>query len=405
MWTEKYRPSNPYLLVGNEESRLGFIDWLENWKEGEKPALLIGPPGTGKTTLVYATANLLNYRVIDLNASDVRTKEKLERILSPALSSKGLFNEKVLIFLDEVDGIYGRADYGGMEFVNELIKIGRVPVVFAANDEEDERIRKLMSQTNVFHFKRIPPKLIELYLSYILEKEGIKLNKKDLGNIVRSANGDLRAAINTTYAYALAVKEGGISVLHERDETFNLLEGLDMLLSADSIDEIYSYVKRWNGLPVDKVRLIYNSVMSSNLSIEELVPILNALSTIDILIGRINRTQEWRLLRYFDELLAYSLFQTIPRGKVKRSEDSIPWQLKVRIWNESKAFKSIGLKLAKLFHTSSNTVIDLYLPYMAVILKRSKIDLEKFCDLLGFDEGSKKVFMKEVDRVWEAVKR
>ncbi|MEM2211623.1 MAG: AAA family ATPase [Nitrososphaerales archaeon] len=405
MWTEKYRPSNPYLLIGNEESRLRFIHWLENWKEGDKPALLIGPPGVGKTTLVYATANALNYRVIDLNASDMRTKEKLERILSPILTSKTLFNEKVLIFLDEVDGIYGKADYGGMEFINDLIKNCKVPIVLAANIEEDEKIKKLISQTNVFRFKRIPPKLIELYLSYILNKEGIKLSKEDLEKIIRSVNGDLRAAINTAYTYTLAMKEGSESILQKRDESLNLLEGLDMILSANSIDDVYNYVKKWDGLPMDKLRILYNSILSSNLSIEELIPALNALSNLDILVGKINKTQEWRLLRYFNEMLAYSVFQALPKGKVKRSEDSIPWQLKLRIWNEAKAIKEIGLKFAKIFHASSTTIINLYLPYIALILKQNKIDLEKFCNLLGLDESSKKVLIKEIDRVWEMVKK
>ncbi len=48
MWIEKYRPSNPNMVIGNEETRLNFIKWLKIWKKKNKPALLRGPPGIGQ---------------------------------------------------------------------------------------------------------------------------------------------------------------------------------------------------------------------------------------------------------------------------------------------------------------------------------------------------------------------
>ena len=51
--------------------------------------------------------------MVALNASDVRTKEKLGRRIGEATKTVSLFGGRSLIFLDEVDGLLGRSDYGG----------------------------------------------------------------------------------------------------------------------------------------------------------------------------------------------------------------------------------------------------------------------------------------------------
>ena len=102
MWSEKYRPKKVEGLIGNEEARLVVSTWLAEWKPGGKAALLMGPPGTGKTTLVTLLARANGMNLVDLNASDVRTKEMLGRKLGEAMSTVSLFGERSLIFLDEV---------------------------------------------------------------------------------------------------------------------------------------------------------------------------------------------------------------------------------------------------------------------------------------------------------------
>ncbi|MFW9784526.1 MAG: AAA family ATPase, partial [Candidatus Heimdallarchaeota archaeon] len=79
----------------------------------EKAAILLeGPPGIGKTSIVYALANDLNMEVIETNASDTRTKNAIERRLKETTKSRGIMDfisqtREKLILIDEVDGIYG----------------------------------------------------------------------------------------------------------------------------------------------------------------------------------------------------------------------------------------------------------------------------------------------------------
>ncbi|MDQ6723799.1 MAG: AAA family ATPase, partial [Thermoproteota archaeon] len=80
MWSEKYRFKNIDQFVGNEKSRLDVIKWIKNWIKGTKPLIMIGPPGTGKTSFITSMANFFNYDLVELNASDFRNKANLESI-------------------------------------------------------------------------------------------------------------------------------------------------------------------------------------------------------------------------------------------------------------------------------------------------------------------------------------
>ncbi|MEM2873027.1 MAG: AAA family ATPase, partial [Nitrososphaerales archaeon] len=314
MWVEKYRPKSVEEMVGNEESRIEFFNWLKNWKRGSKPALLLGPPGTGKTTLVHLVAKKLDYNMVELNASDVRTKEKMMQKLGPALGSKGLFGEKLLIFLDEVDGMYERQDRGGIEFVEELIEKSIAPIVMAANLEDDKKIVKLIKKSKVFRFTRIPPRFVEIYVDNILRRENVKLGKEAIRLIVRESKGDMRAAINTAQSFSGLSTEEISSIISSRDLTYSLREGFESFFNADSQEKAYEALKNCDAMPRDKVRLAYTSVVNSDLSNDELIKALEKIGEADEIVKMIGKTQEWRLLRYFDRVLAYSLFNTIPKG-------------------------------------------------------------------------------------------
>ena len=74
-------------MVGNEESRSLVMEWMARWKKGTKPLLLVGPPGTGKTTISFLLSKQFEYDMIGLNASDVRSKSRINEILTPVLSN------------------------------------------------------------------------------------------------------------------------------------------------------------------------------------------------------------------------------------------------------------------------------------------------------------------------------
>ncbi|MCP8309942.1 MAG: AAA family ATPase [Candidatus Methylarchaceae archaeon HK01M] len=404
MWVERYGPKNIKDMVGNEETRISFLNWLKDWKKGSKPAILIGPPGTGKTTLVHLAADELGYNLIELNASDVRTKDKMTQKLGPTLSTHSLFNGKSLIFLDEVDGMYYRQDRGGIEFVQELIDSGRVPLVMAANIEDDKKVIKLIRKSKVFRFRRVVPRLVELYIEDILKKDVAKLSKESIRLIVREAKGDMRAAINTAQSLAGLSTEELSSVVSSRNLAYSLKESFEAFFNADSQEEAYKALIASKVPPRDKVKIAYLSVINSGLKGDTLIKALEKIGEADKIVNMIGTTQEWRLLRYLDRLLAYSLFNTLPKGSVSYSEEDMPWNLKVRMWNEGKVLKDIGGRLSKFLHISSREAVSIFMPYLLVVIGKEKKSLERFIRLLGLGESALKVMVKESERVFLKVR-
>ncbi len=399
MWVEKYRPKTIKDMVGNERTRISFLNWLKEWKRGSEPALLMGPPGTGKTTLMHLAADELGYNLIELNASDVRTKSNMMQKLGPALSTRSLIDEKPLIFLDEVDGMYYRQDRGGIEFVQELIKSGKVPLVMAANVEDDKQVIKLIRKSKVFRFRRVASRFVELYIEDILKRDGAKLSKESIRLIVREAKGDMRAALNTAQSLAGLSTEELSSVISSRNLKCSLRESFEAFFNAESKDQAYEALRVCRVSPRDKVRLFYMSVVNSGLSEDVLIRALEKIGEADEIVKKIGKTQEWRLLRYLDRLLAYSLYNILPKGAVSYSEDDMPWDLKLKMWNEGKVLKDIGRQLSKILHTSSREAISIFIPYLLFILDKDKGSMKRFIKLLGLSENALKPMLKEAKRI------
>ena len=178
MWSDVYRPTNIHDMVGNEAARISITKWLIKWVDGTKPIFLIGPPGVGKTTIVKALAYQYGYDLIEMNASDTRNKTILTETIIPILKNRSLVAEKTLLFLDEIDGISGRQDTGGIESLLALIKDPTVPIILASNNK-DTKLKGLANFCKVVEFDRVHSSLLLLYLNQILELEEKNMEFKD----------------------------------------------------------------------------------------------------------------------------------------------------------------------------------------------------------------------------------
>ena len=381
MWSEKYRPKNILDLIGNEDARNSFVDWLTKWKTGTKPILLVGPPGIGKTTLANLAAKQFNYDLISLNASDVRSKKNIQEILSPVLGNETIFGTP-MIFIDEVDGIHGRADYGGTEAIIKILKESTVPIVLAANSDLSDKMKSIKKNTRVIQFRPLSPRLLRFYLNKILQLENAKISSDSLIKLVAESKGDIRSMIN----FAQALVTGFNPPTEKSFESLDIEESINTFYKANSIDEARSILYSLRIDPREKINAFYSSIIGSSISTDDMQRFLQIISTADMLYGKIMKTQQWRLLRYLDAILLGLYKKDLP---IRYSKYNLSWPILNRIrWDGAKIKSLIG-SFAKNMHVSKSTFSTLYFPFLLYCIKNKKIDLE-------FDESLEEIVEKEI---------
>jgi len=368
MWSEKYRPQNISDMIGNEESRSSIIEWFTKWKKGTQPLLLVGPPGIGKTTIAYLAAKQFGYDMIGLNASDVRSKSRINEILSPVLGNVSILGIP-MIFIDEVDGIHGRGDYGGAEALIEILKEPTVPILLAANSDESDKMKSIKKVVKTISFKPIPPRLLKVYLENILRKENAHLSPGSVIKVIDRSHGDIRSMINLTQSLVT-----GFNPQTENSfESINVEDGINAFFKAKSLDEARSVLYSMQIDPKLKIDAFYSSIMTSDLDNFTLAKLLEIISEADMLYGKIMKTQNWRLLRYLNEILI-ELYQNNER--IRYSQYNLSWPLLNRIRWDGKKIKSLSSIMAKNLHQSSSSFITLCFPYMLFCIKNKKLKLE-----------------------------
>lgn len=384
MWSEKYRPQNISDMIGNEESRSSIIEWFTKWKKGTKPLLLVGPPGIGKTTIAYLTAKQFQYDMVGLNASDVRSKSRINEILSPVLGNVSILGIP-MIFIDEVDGIHGRGDYGGAEALIEILKEPTVPIVLAANSDTSDKMKSIKKVVKTISFKPIPPRLMKIYLENILKKENVTLSPGSIIKVIDRSRGDVRSMINLTQSLVT-----GFNPQTEKSfESINVEDGINTFFKANSLDEARGVLYSMQIDPKLKIDAFYSSIVTSNLDNQTLAKLLEIISEADMLYGKIMQTQNWRLLRYLNEILI-RLYQNDER--IRYSQYNLSWPLLNRIRWDGKKIKALSSVMAKTLHISSSAFVTMCLPYVLFCIKNKKLSLE-------LEETFGDIIEKEIDLI------
>lgn len=368
MWSEKYRPQNISDMIGNEESRSSIIEWFTKWKKGTKPLLLVGPPGIGKTTIAYLTAKQFQYDMVGLNASDVRSKSRINEILSPVLGNVSILGLP-MIFIDEVDGIHGRGDYGGAEALIEILKEPTVPIVLAANSDTSDKMKSIKKVVKTISFKPIPPRLLKIYLENILKKENVTLSPGSIIKVIDRSRGDVRSMINLTQSLVT-----GFNPQTEKSfESINVEDGINAFFKANSFDEARGVLYSMQIDPRLKIDAFYSSIVTSNLDNQTLAKLLEIISEADMLYGKIMKTQNWRLLRYLNEILIRLYLND---ERIRYSQYNLSWPLLNRIRWDGKKIKSLSSVMAKTLHLSSSAFVTMCLPYVLFCIKNKKLSLD-----------------------------
>ncbi|MEM2841764.1 MAG: replication factor C large subunit [Thermoproteota archaeon] len=374
-WNLKHRPSNFSEVLGNLEVRKSFLEWLKNWdKATKKIALLHGPPGVGKTLTVELASKELGYHLIELNASDERTRDVILDKLRAAVTSNTIFGQKNIVLLDEVDGIYERGDAGAVEAILKIVEMSKCPIVMTANDPWKAILLSLRQRAELFKFDKIHTNSIAKRLREVAEKEGLLYEPKALEELASRSKGDVRAAIQDLESLSskTVILDHGLleGVLGSRTKEENVFEAIRRCWYSATLEDGVSAIR---DVDVDYFELLdwaYGNCLALYNSPDELSYGLSLMSRADLIKARILTKQEWKLLPYYIDLLAASIFHP---PKIKRRSLILrrPERVSEKWIRISKLRSKIKLvsSISKVFHERRDTVVKQVIPVLSLVTK------------------------------------
>ncbi|XP_018342297.1 PREDICTED: replication factor C subunit 1 isoform X3 [Trachymyrmex septentrionalis] len=224
---ERYRPKTMKQIIGQQGDKScahNLYIWLRDWHQNRqnskfkdstskqthgqnfKAALLSGPPGVGKTTTVQVVCKELGYDLVEFNASDTRNKTLLKEAVSGLLSNttmkdyvtgiKQKITSKHVLLMDEVDGMAGNEDRGGLQELVNLIKYTDVPIICICNDRFNTKVKTISTHSYDLKYPRLRVEQIRSSMKSLCFKENIKISTEDLDRLIESTNYDIRQVIN-----------------------------------------------------------------------------------------------------------------------------------------------------------------------------------------------------------------
>ncbi|KAL8207503.1 UNVERIFIED_CONTAM: replication factor C subunit 1 [Gekko kuhli] len=229
LWVDKYKPTSLKTIIGQQGDRScanKLLFWLRNWHRNTsedkhvksskfggkddgasfKAALLSGPPGVGKTTTASLVCEELGLSYVELNASDTRSKNSMKEVVAESLNNTSIkgfcsgastsVSSKHVLIMDEVDGMAGNEDRGGIQELIDLIKHTKVPIICMCNDRNHPKIRSLAHYCFDLRFQRPRVEQIKGAMMSIAFKEGLKVPPPAMNEIILAANQDIRQVLH-----------------------------------------------------------------------------------------------------------------------------------------------------------------------------------------------------------------
>ena len=301
-WTEKYRPSTLSEVRGNDKARDALEEWAETWEDHGEAVVVYGSPGVGKTSAAHALAEDKGWPVLEMNASDARTKDEIERFAGRAASNSTLGGGRQLIVLDEADNLHQHKDRGGAAAMTRLVKNATQPIVLIANDYY-EMSRGLRNAAREIEFRDVSARSIVPVLRDICRQEGVEFDEAVLKRIAEANRGDLRGAIKDLQSRVTDGRVAAEGSEGERDRTADIFEFLDAVLKEESAEEAIQTAYNTDETPANLLQWIEDKVPKVYAD-GELADAYEHLANADVWLGRVRATQNYSYWRYATDNVA-----------------------------------------------------------------------------------------------------
>ncbi len=363
---EKYRISNYLDIIGQDKAVEDLKAFLKEFPK-KKAAILYGSAGTGKTSLALAAAKENGLEILELNASDLRNRAKLEEVLKPATLQQSLFKKGKVLLMDEVDGVTG-SDIGGIPELIRILDTTKYPIIMTCNDVWQSKLSQLRNQCKLIEMKALPISTIAIILKNIADKEGLRREPLFFTQLAIKSQGDLRAALNDLQSYSYGPLTIDVTEKRDVEDTiFNILRKV-FKERRDFLD-IYDSTK----MSLDEILLWLEENIPKEYKGLALAKAYDALGKADVFRGRIYKNQSWRFLIYQNifQSAGISYAKTTPSTGFTKYE---PPKRILKIWMNNQKIekkKSIAKKYARLVHCSSKRAMRDFVLLKPILLQAS----------------------------------
>ncbi len=386
LFTDKYFPKNFEDFIGNVEVVDRARAWAKAWSAGksQKPLFLYGNPGVGKTALAYLIAKEFNWQLFEMNASDLRDRESIEKIAGAATANSSLFGSKRLILLDEIDGLQSR-DRGGSSAVAQILKEATNPVILIANDIYAEKyLSGIRPICELVEFKKINYLSIAKRLREICAIEKIEFDDEAIKEIAKNCAGDFRSALLDVQSLSPKITLDNVKALSFRERKEKIFPVMSKIFKGKSIKEIKDAVD-YSDVSFDTISLWVEENIPRQYDFIDAAAAFDSLSRSDVFNGRIMNRQHWGFLKYSIPLSTsgvalsrrqdYHSFIPLAFPSILSSLSSSSKKRSTR--------KEIASKIGKKMHCSRNDVLK-DLPFYAMLLESEKYS-KSLVYFFGFD--------------------